>query len=375
MRELLVCPETGGSLSELPLQDAERLLGAVAGLRPRPRGSVAPIGTTPSVLVRADGTAAYPIVDGVPILIPAERLGAHAPAVDVRRAPYAEAYDEMRFYNGSAIDWADRLAASFDGEDETGAHVDDPVTQALRVAALATLPAEELASFPDPPERWLHLRFESAALEDAYRHVAPVTGLRVLQLGGIGLDAVKYALAGAAEVALVSPMLGELRFARVLAERCGVVSRLTCVAGVAEQLPFAEATFDVVFVPGSLHHTSTELAIGECARVLRDGGKFAAVEPWRAPGYGLGTRIFGKREPVRCKPLTRERVAPFFHTFGSPRLIHHGALTRYPLIAFDKLGLGLSHRAVRRVVAADDALCRKTNRSWSGSSVALLAVR
>lgn len=372
----LVCPDARLTVARVPLPEAERLLGALDGLHARTAGPVPAVGPTPSVLVRSDGAVAYPLLDEIPVLIPAERLGAFAHEFDLEFASYAEAYDEMRYYNASAERWADGLADALAHGAAPGRAPDDPVTQGMHIAALASLSSDELASFPDPRERWLHLRFESAALEDAYRHVAPVSGLRVLQIGGIGLDAVKFALAGAAGVSLVSPMLGELRFARVLADRCGVASRLTCVAGVAEKLPFEDSSFDVVFLPGSLHHTSTEPAICECARILRPGGKFAAVEPWRAPGYGIGTRIFGKREPVACRPLTHERVAPLYGAFADPAVIHHGVLTRYALIALDKLGLGLSPRAVRCVVAADDAFCRRLARgSLSGSSVALLAVR
>jgi ubiquinone/menaquinone biosynthesis C-methylase UbiE len=371
----LVCPDSGLALERVTLAEAEARLGASNGLHARSSGVVPAVGVTPSVLVRSDDGAAYPLLGDVPVLIPAERLSAAPHELDLRRASYAEAYDEMSFYNASAERWADRLADALAHGAAPDVDADDPVGQALHIAGLASLPADELASFPDPRERWLHLRFESAALEDTYRHVAPLAGRRVLQIGGIGLDAVKFALAGAAGVFLASPMLSELRFGRLLAERCGVAPRLTGVACVAEKLPFEDSSFDVVFLPGSLHHTATEQAIGECARVLRPGGKFAAVEPWRAPGYGIGTRLFGKREPVACRPLTRERVAPLFGAFADAAVVHHGALTRYALIALDKLGLRLSPSAVRRVVAADDAFCRRlAGRSWGGSSVALLAI-
>ncbi len=44
-----------------------------------------------------------------------------------------------------------------------------------------------------------------------------MTGARVLQVGGSGLHAVKFLLAGAAETWLVSPVHGELIFGRALA--------------------------------------------------------------------------------------------------------------------------------------------------------------
>src|SRR5574338_619544 len=45
-------------------------------------------------------------------------------------------------------------------------------------------------------------------------------------------------------------------------------------------------------------------ALRECARVLAPEGRFAAVEPWRGPLYGIGTALLGKRDRrVRCVVL------------------------------------------------------------------------
>ncbi len=47
----------------------------------------------------------------------------------------------------------------------------------------------------------------------------------------------------------------------------------------------------------------TEMAAAECGRVLSPGGKLAAVEPWRASLYAIGTKLFGKREHAACQPM------------------------------------------------------------------------
>jgi len=45
---------------------------------------------------------------------------------------------------------------------------------------------------------------------DAYNHLAPIRGKRVLQVGGKGIHAIKFILAGVKEAWLLSPMIGEL---------------------------------------------------------------------------------------------------------------------------------------------------------------------
>lgn len=332
-----------------------------------------------SVLQRADGRGAYPIADDVPVLLGPELLTDYA---DERPRPdgiYAEAYDEMKYYNAVARDWAaaldERAADTADGGGDRNS--DDPVDQALRLIEVSRrLDTALVRDFPEPADVWIHLRFEGEALADAYRHLAPFDHKRILQIGGLGLDAAKFLLAGAAEVWLLSPMLQELEFAVRLARHCGVEARLQRVAGVAEELPFEDETFDGIYAGGSVHHMVVSQGLSECARVLRPGGRFAAVEPWRAPGYRLGTRLMGKREPVHCMPLTKERVAPLHDVFDRARVIHHGALTRYAAIGLARLGSPLPTRTVRSLTQLDDALTSRVPFVRdTGSSVALLASR
>ena len=326
--------------------------------------------------VSNDGRWRYDIVEDVPNLLAPEASGGAGDGLR-HEGRYAEAYAEMDYYDEVATSWASKLEAALARND----HVDpyrssgDPVVEGARIAALGRTPVDK-ARFPDPPSVWLHLRHEGPALADAYRHLAPLEGKRVLQIGGIGLDGVKFLLAGAADVWLMSPMLGELRFARMLADAAGVGDRLHRVRGVAEELPFRTASFDAVFAGGSIHHTVTALSLPEAARVLRPGGAFASVEPWRGPGYGWGTRLLGKREPVHCRPLTDDRVAPLYEAFSAPLVTHHGALTRYVLVALEQLGIRLPVRALWLTTRADDAVVSHLPRlARTGSSVSLLAVR
>ena len=47
----------------------------------------------------------------------------------------------------------------------------------------------------------------------------------------------------------------------------------------AEQLPFADASFDAVLGKQILHHLDLDLAVAEIARVLRPGGRAVFLEP------------------------------------------------------------------------------------------------
>jgi hypothetical protein len=303
---------------------------------------------------------AYPLIDGIPVLLAPEMLvslNANVARIDTTVDPYREAYEEMAFYEEVAAEGA-------------GAITESPSFKDLQRAASTT--AE---SFPDDRSRWLDAVYDVWAQWDSYQHLRPVEGHSTLQVGGMGTHAVKFLFAGAAESWLITPMLSEIRFARKMAEHFGVADRLHCVAGIAEQLPFADGSFARIYAPGCLHHTVTELSAPEIERVLATGGRFAAMEPWKAPLYDLGIKVFGKREVgVNCRPLNRERVSPIFETFDDARVVHHGALTRYGLLALQKMKLGLSLEQVWRITQVDD---RITNLvpfvRKQGSSVAVLA--
>jgi SAM-dependent methyltransferase len=60
------------------------------------------------------------------------------------------------------------------------------------------------------------------------------------------------------------------------------------VVGDCRELPFASRSQDVAIVQGGLHHLlelphDLEQTVREVRRVLREGGRFVAVEPWTTP--------------------------------------------------------------------------------------------
>lgn len=315
-------------------------------------------------MLRADAGCAYPVLDGIPILLIPEQLSSpdRVPMVEMSQPRYAEAYGAMDHYDAVASRHAHDISKA------------PAMARSLVRTARAT--REQRASFPDPPVLWLDAVYDCAAQWDAYRHLAATRHGRVLQLGGKGSHALKLLQAGASEAWLLSPMVGELGFAREAARKLGLQDRLRCVAGIAEEMPFADESFDAIYSPSSVHHMVTALAFPECRRTLRPGGRFASPEIWRAPLYGVGTKVFGKRDPgSSCQPLTPVAIDPLFAAFEEASVVHHGTLLRYPLIALRKLGLRLRLSTVWRLLRLDDAISSALLLRRFGSSVAVLATR
>lgn len=225
--------------------------------------------------------------------------------------------------------------------------------------------------FPNPRGLCSLSKFDGASEWDCLRFLAPVQGKCIAQIGGHGVWAIAFALAGAREAWLISPFQPELELGSEIARLAGL--RLHCRLCPAEQLAFSDQYFDAIFAPGCAHHFDTETAFPEIRRALRPGGKFAAFEPWLTPIYQTGIRIFGKRERgVQCVPLDPTRLRPFYKAFPRARVRHHGAVTRYPLILTGRV-LNFSDSFVWSALRLDDAVGGVLGYQRFGSGVALLA--
>lgn len=360
----LACPTTKLGIELLPRPEAEKRISAKLCARPplpNASGRMSDAaGLTDLVLLRKDNHCAYPVIEGIPILLAPEMLAAEAPLIQIDLADkrYAEAYEEMEFYNSRASETLDKLK---------------------EVGALGILPTEmaatqeEKATFPDPWYRWADSTHDLAAQMESYRHLGGPRGRRFLQLGGSGTHAIKFAMAGAEEVWLVTPMLAEARIATALAASAGVGPQFKAVVGIAEELPIQNEFFDAVFAGGCLHHTVTDLALAEAARVLRKSGKFSAAEPWKAPLYAFGTRLLGKREDAYCRPLTAQRLEKLDQVFSESQTIRHGTFFRYPLLALEKIGLTFPKRFTWYIGKIDDFISSLVpGLRRFGSSIAVL---
>lgn len=317
---MLVCPETKIPLRECSLEDATKLMCGNSTLAWRREGPRA-VGPTARVLLRQDLECAYPILDGIPVLLLPEALFPESAgrSFNLKDVRWAEAYEEMEHYNARcAVDAA-----------KLGAGISPPVP----VDAV-----DHASTFPYPTHLWLDAPHDACGQLDCYLHLGSIRGKRVAQLGGKGLHAVKFLLAGAAEAWLITPMHGECLFAMALARRFGVEDRLRCVAAVAEQIPLRSASLDAIFSGGCFHHIDAEHAAPELRRVLVSGGKFCALDPWKTLLHAVGTRILGKREvEVHCRPMNSVRLQPLYRSFEHVAIKQHGPVLRYLTIGACKL--------------------------------------
>jgi hypothetical protein len=318
----------------------------------------------------ADHLISYPVKNHIPILLGPEAVTEQWPwPRDIGSPQYDEAYKEMDFYNSTGYEHAKQIRdrGSLDDSDSAGLR---------HLGSIAKLSEAERGPFPDS-DIWLCETIDIAAERDCYRHIGPVKGKRVIQIGGKGVIAVLLLLAGAAESILLTPMHGEASVAVELANLFGFKDRLRCFVGIAEEIPIEDCYLDICHVGGCVHHMRTEVAFLEIARILKPGGKFAAIEPWRAPGYGWGTKLFGKREPnAFCSPLDKVRVSSIYSAFRNAACIQHGSLTRYPSIVAQKAGIVLSVPRAAWVAEMDDAICNCIPYARKlGSGVALLATK
>ena len=129
---------------------------------------------------------------------------------------------------------------------------------------------------------------------------------RALEIGaGTGyfsLNLVRAGVIGEAVCTDISP--GMLATLDGNAQRLGLGDRVDTVACDAEQLPFEDASFDLVLGHAVLHHLpDLDQAFSEFFRVLRPGGTLAfAGEPSR---HGDRIAAYPKRAAVKAAPLWR----------------------------------------------------------------------
>jgi hypothetical protein len=355
----LLCPLTGEALRKAEPGEGDGLRRVrVESNDGRVRGDA----ISGPELVTLSGRVGY-AVDArhrVPIVQPTEAFIAiddDRPALSLDNPKWAEAYDEMEHYTEHGFSEAENFAGS-----DYGPHL-------IRIRDAKPDPA----AFPAPYDLWLDCVHEYEAERDAYEFLAPMSGERALQIGGMGLHSLKFALAGASLAVLLTPMMGEAAYFLTAAEHLGVADRVMAIIGVAECLPFASKSFGRVYSGGCLHHTRLGPTGEEIARVLSSGGRFSAVEPNRAPLYELGIRVLGKRERnVNCVPLDRARVSEMRAAFPDVRVRGYAPFARYAFLGLEKLGIGAPDSVVIGTSKAATRLARPLHVAdrW-GSAVSL----
>lgn len=346
----LICPVSGEKLEivDLSASNENGVLNSDLQAIPRIGSDAVPVGLTDRVLRTVSGSHAYPVIEEFAVLMAPEKLVTeevfciHDP-VDLHDPKYAEAYQEMEFYNSVA------------NEELNAERIFDVMGL---LAEFQDIPSIS-SSFPNPADIWIDARHDSLSQLDAYRHLTPFINNIFLQIGGSGSHAVKALLAGARSALLMTPMIGEARFATKLAEHFGVADRLACVIGVGEELPFADNSIELAYSGGCFHHMQLENVACELRRILTVGGKFSGVDPWKTVLHTIGTKVIGKRETsVFCKPITPERLAPLLVQFPGMTVSRHGPILRYLFLAGEKLNIKFTTKTMMKIMDIDDIVGR-----------------
>ena len=155
-------------------------------------------------------------------------------------------------------------------------------------------------------------------------------GLRVLEIGvGMGADYSRWLQAGARATG-IDLSTASLARATQRCRRMGLQADLR--QGDAENLPFADSTFDVVYSYGVMHHSpDTARCIAEAWRVLKPGGS-ARIMLYHHPSltglmlwlrYGMWHAqsvrrcVFERLESPGTKTFTKNEVLAFMAKFDN----------------------------------------------------------
>ncbi len=180
---------------------------------------------------------------------------------------------------------------------------------------------ERAGTFAREPDR---LEFRDAEYLDhetwirpAFEQLWPLNGKYALDYGcGHGMASVVLARAGATVSGFdLSPEY--VAEARRRAEANGV--RVDFRSADAEELPYADESFDAVWGNAILHHLDLDRAGAELKRVLKPGGVAVFCEPWGGnPFLNFARRCLpypGKKRTVDERPLNAKDLEKLQHHF------------------------------------------------------------
>jgi len=216
---------------------------------------------------------------------------------------------------------------------------------------------------------------------------ASAEGLKVLEIGvGAGTDFIQWLRQGAEAwgIDLSAESLALTR-ERLAAEAAGEDTSAGPVAAFlaaalpgdeasaehrrlqvadAEHLPFADATFDLVYSYGVIHHSpNTAAAIAEILRVLRPGGE-ARVMIYHVPSW-TGFLLWGVHSLGRLRPWVGPRRAIFRH-LESP------GTKAYTLAEARGLFAAFAEVEIDTALLAGDLLAMRPSKRYQGPLYRLL---
>ena len=208
-----------------------------------------------------------------------------------------------------------------------------------------------LARYQAPPADTVY------PLEYAYHLLGDVRGRRIVDFGcGSGANTVLLANRGA-HVWGVDISEDLIRLAQRRMQVSGRAGGAQFIVGSAHDLPFPDASIDIVFGIAILHHLDLQLVAKEVRRVLRPGGRAIFQEPVRNSRI---LRFLRSLIPYRApdispfeRPLTDEELRAFSRDFSSVRI-------RPFLLPHVQIGqvLPVIRNGWQRLYAIDGALLR-----------------
>jgi len=184
-------------------------------------------------------------------------------------------------------------------------------------------------------------------------------GLRVLEIGcGCGSEAERFARAGAhyTAVDLTNAAVSVTQRRFQLANLKG-----TFVQGDAENLPFADGSFDLVYSHGVLHHTpDTPRTIREVHRVLAPNGRAMIMLYYRNSfNYQINLKIVRRLRALLFTSEAGIRLASRIFGESIEELQHHAEMSREDLRSY----LDMQNVLNRNTDGADNPLSQVFSRN------------